>query len=165
MNRKNIAYKKFVGSKLDSDFGAFLDLSDESNVRNEEPYNSFISKTGEDLRSNPKKFWTLINSMRGCKGLPSFMKYQDQTISDDEEQCNLFAKFFQQVYVKTSNTAVCTVPRDELFEPSSLLFTREELYSGFLKLDHSFNHSFNQLEKMLLYLRSLNLCAIRLHQC
>lgn len=94
-NRKSRAYKPFVRSGSQVDLDAFLLMKNEFATLNQEAYDAYIRRTEDSHKKNPKRFWNLVNSKRGAKGLPKSMQYHDHASSSDQEKCNMFSKFFQ----------------------------------------------------------------------
>lgn len=81
------------------DFLTFFSLAEEFNVLNQVVYKAYITRVGDDLKTNPKKFWNLINSKRKSNQLPKCMFFE-KSASNDAGKSNLFADFFQSVYVQ-----------------------------------------------------------------
>lgn len=81
-------------------------------------YNRHVKNLQENLRRNPKQFWSFVNGKRRENGLPSSMILEDSVANNEREKCNLFAHHFQQVFNRYSataiqvNEAVDGVPRD-----------------------------------------------------
>lgn len=138
-NRKNRAYKSYASSGLIEDFEAFSLLNEEFNVMNLHAYNSYVIRTGSNLKRNPKKFWNLVNSKRNTNGLPKTMFLGDVSTSDTTEKCNLFAKFFQDVYSAPSNQSPrLFAAREDIFDPlSTLKLDESEIVTGLQKLKSS----------------------------
>ncbi|XP_053690885.1 uncharacterized protein LOC128739423 [Sabethes cyaneus] len=61
-------------------------------------YKSYVLRIQTDLRRNPKKFWTFVNSKRKCSSVPSDVYLDDTESSSESDSCELFASFFSSVF-------------------------------------------------------------------
>lgn len=135
-NVKNRAYKTYLSTLTDTDFSIFSDLCAEFQARNESAYASYISRSGDKLRKDPKTFWNLVNSRRKSNVLPKCMNFGDRSCTTDADKCDLFAEFFQSVYVQPTVPLIkSTVPREDLFDPQCLSFELDDIREGIMKLN------------------------------
>lgn len=77
-NVKNRAHHKFIDTQTEMDFMTFFSLSEEFNDMNQVAYKAYITRVGVDLKTNPKKFWNLINSKRKSNQLPKCIFFLTQ---------------------------------------------------------------------------------------
>ncbi|XP_062541593.1 uncharacterized protein LOC134209614 [Armigeres subalbatus] len=81
-------------------------------------YKQYVRRKQDDLRRNPKKFWSFVNSKRQENGLPTSMYLGDGLANNLDEKCALFAEQFSSVFTNNiltaeeTNAAIHTVPRD-----------------------------------------------------
>lgn len=61
-------------------------------------YSYYVRRRQNDLKRNPKRFWTFVNEKRKVNGFPSVMSYGTETASSSAEICNLFASHFSSVF-------------------------------------------------------------------
>lgn len=135
-NQKNRAYRTYISTLNDRDFQRFITLSEEFRTKNLSAYDSYVFRTGEHLKKDPKKFWHMINSKRKSSTLPKRLYLDGRSGTSDAIKCDLFAEFFQSVYVPpVSCDARSIVSRPDLFDPLCLHFQLDEVYDGLLKLD------------------------------
>ena len=76
----------------------FVLASNEYRCYNKFLYKQYVTRTEQNLRCNPKGFWTFVNTKRNETGLPSSMFLDNSTASSCEEKCSLFAKHFSSVF-------------------------------------------------------------------
>ena len=69
-------------------------------------YNRYVRRMQEQLRRNPKQFWTFVKSKRKDAGLPRAMVYAGRSATNAQEKCELFASHFKTAFnsVLASNT-------------------------------------------------------------
>lgn len=89
-NARNNAAKK--------DRNLFRFLRSEFNALNLLSYKQYIEKTQIEIKSNPKTFWTFINSKKKSNGFPSIMNYDNIDSSSPQTIVDMFADFFKSVY-------------------------------------------------------------------
>lgn len=135
-NRKTNAYRKYAKSGLIGHHELFRHLRrDFVNYRNA-LYKDFISKTQEDLRRRPKKFFSYVNSKRKHSGLPTSVSFEGKSSSSVLESCQLFADYFGTVYKSD------IVERDLFLPPGAdhedcFQFSVEEIYNELITLKPS----------------------------
>lgn len=65
-------------------------------------YETYKRITEENIKKNPKYFWTYVNSKKLSSGLPQKLTYKDISSSDGVTICNLFNEYFTSVFVDPS---------------------------------------------------------------
>ena len=76
----------------------YCDLRKKLKTYSKLAYQSFIEKTENEIKTNPKSFYKYINEKRKTDKLPSKMFYKNTESSDPENIANLFADFFCDIY-------------------------------------------------------------------
>jgi hypothetical protein len=61
-------------------------------------YKVYIDSIEGSIRTDPKKFWSHVNSIKNSKGVPGRMSYLNNQFQDPNDIVNAFADFFQQCY-------------------------------------------------------------------
>lgn len=142
-NAKNKAHKKFKDSNCELNRLRFIQLRDDFDTLHKFLYNQYIFKIESSLRSNPKSFWLYLNSLRKSSGFPSSMEFEGVKSNNTLESCNLFAKFFQNVFEIYSNGS-----SNNTFHLNSLhhnviddpVITAEDVLNAISQLKPSFNY-------------------------
>lgn len=58
----------------------------------------FLMRIEHRIISDPKRFWTFVNSRRKSSGFPKTLAFNGTTAATVSDICNLFADFFESVY-------------------------------------------------------------------
>ena len=136
-NKKNKAYKKYIASKTSSDYRAYAKLRRKLLRSTKVNYRKYIIDMQNNLATDPKKFWTYVNSKKKTHGFPSSMSYNNVQCSSPKDICENFACFFESVYVSDSSQ----VPSVSLFNNniniSTLCLSYECILEALLNLDES----------------------------
>ncbi len=118
--------------------GRFCDLRSNFKVIHRIKYNQYIEKIEENIKNDPRSFFRYANFKRNSNGYPSSLFYGSQTARDTLDIANLFAKFFQSVYVEDLDPRPMRSSEivDENSRKVSLIqFTEEAVEKAILQLD------------------------------
>lgn len=100
---KNKLHRKFKKSNSPANYETYKVHRSHTSYLIKHDYERFISRTEENVKSNPKLFWSFINSKRSSiKGIPNRVSLDGVLADDPFDTCNLFADFFSSVYVQYS---------------------------------------------------------------
>jgi Reverse transcriptase (RNA-dependent DNA polymerase) len=105
--QKKIAHMLFKSSGDPYDYLQFSQLRDACRVCRQTCYNVYTSNMVHELPTNPKKFWTHINSLKKSYTFPNQMYLSESVGNGSGEVSNLFAEYFSTVY---RNDVVQTLP-------------------------------------------------------
>ncbi|XP_058825284.1 uncharacterized protein LOC131685516 [Topomyia yanbarensis] len=83
----------------------FTFASNEYRCYNKLLYKRYVNRMQNNLRRNPKGFWSFVNTKRKETGLPSRMLYDGEEATTTVAKCTLFARFFSSVFSTDSPTA------------------------------------------------------------
>ncbi|XP_075163312.1 uncharacterized protein LOC142235944 [Haematobia irritans] len=101
-NLRNRHYKNFSGCTYDQNL--YLHYKREFNFLNKFLYNQYVMSFGDSVKTNPKRFWSFINSRRMSSSLPSVMYYNGD-VSESALSCaNMFRDFFCSNFSSDDNT-------------------------------------------------------------
>lgn len=96
--QKSVAYRKFCKSRSDDNYKSFSDLRRKFKILHRKDYLNHLTDLGQGFKSDPKSFWSYINSKRGASRLPATMHFQDRSSSEPSEVCGFFSEYFKSVY-------------------------------------------------------------------
>lgn len=117
----------------------FLSLSKEFATLRDQSYNKYLVNTEEMLISNPKKFWNYVKSRKKTSGYPSMMSKGTRKSSNPIETCDLFADFFESVYVSDSDDSSDLSTKFDHLEKridiGSISLTTEDVVGHLLNID------------------------------
>ncbi|XP_055527385.1 uncharacterized protein LOC129720000 [Wyeomyia smithii] len=106
-------------------------------------YKSYVLSVQANLRRNPKKFWSFVNSKRKSSAIPSEVFFNESTSSTESDACKLFATFFSSVFAsdpvtaQTAENAVQNVPANcvdlDVFEitPEMIIAAAKKLKTSY----------------------------------
>lgn len=97
-NRKRSVGRKAAKTKQPCDKDAYNKLNFEFVRANQLAYEQYMKNIGEKLKTDPAKFWTVIDKKRNCNGLPETMTLGDKTAQGCDETANLLASHFSSVF-------------------------------------------------------------------
>lgn len=66
-------------------------------------YNKFIASTENNIKSDPKKFWSYVNQKRKVSCIPGRMIYDNTVLSSSQDIVNAFASQFDSVFSASVN--------------------------------------------------------------
>lgn len=106
-NVRNKRYKTLCKERRDSticqpstnEFN-FINAKHEYESHRNHLFSEFLREQAEKAKNDPKTFWRHINNQRKSNSIPATMKYGDKTATTDTEKAQLFAEFFESVYVQ-----------------------------------------------------------------
>jgi hypothetical protein len=102
-------------------------------------YDQYIKKIESNIKTVPRSFFKFADMKRNTSGYPSTMFLEDQTARDPQEIANLFANFFQSVYVKDDDPSISMTTPDcadqNQHKVSLIQFTETAVHEAILELD------------------------------
>ena len=88
-------------------------------------YNNYMNKLTPDFKSNPKWFWSYVNSLNKRTSIPSIMCIDDVLVSDPQTIVQSFARYFSSSFTNTSGNPNSTSV-DYSLNPN-LLFVKNDI--------------------------------------
>lgn len=111
-NRRSKAYKRYRASIGTIDEAKckieFYAIRNEFENMQRVAYDRYIEKTQELLKADPSKFWKYVNSTKNTTGYPSMMYRGNDRCHTPNGISNLFADFFESVYVSDVDDGALT---------------------------------------------------------
>lgn len=112
-------------------------------------YNAYLfaqykSRTEQNLRSNPKQFWSFVNTKRNEDGLPTSMYLDELSADSASDKCELFAMQFKRAFndyaspASQIDRALQDTPQD-VFSYDMFHVSEEEVIGAIGKLKFSYN--------------------------
>lgn len=111
--RRNLVRRVSAFNNL-SDIAALDATSQEFSALNKTEYDKYVQSTGEQLKQDPRKFWSFIDERRNRKDIPTSMQFGETQSSNTKESADLFANFFSTVFTEPTESVS---PTD--FEPNT----------------------------------------------
>ncbi|XP_046662817.1 uncharacterized protein LOC124355703 [Homalodisca vitripennis] len=63
-------------------------------------HQNYLAETDDSLRSNPKRFWSLLREVRSSTSSPISLRCEDEQAEEPQAIADLFADFFSSAYRK-----------------------------------------------------------------
>ena len=70
----------------------------------DQKYNKYTKDSLDDIRTNPKRFWSFLRSKTKSKHIPYEMKFQGNTSDEPEVVANYFSNFFHSNFTDVHST-------------------------------------------------------------
>lgn len=139
-NRMNRQYRKYFTTNSHYNLVNYLVAKNKFTVKNQQCYESYLSRMRNKLNYNPRAFFSFVNSKRRSTGFPTYLKNGDKESSTDTEIANLFADFFQSTYT-LSNPLTSNYPYNiqEYNVIPNILLTYHEVWNGLKSLKPNFS--------------------------
>ena len=100
--KKKAALRKYCKNRTLTLRDHYVRLNQRYKNLNHRCHNNYQLRIQRKLKSNPKTFWKHFNDQRRESGLPSTMILGDDTGSNPDDICRMFASKFSSMYVQES---------------------------------------------------------------
>ena len=102
MKNKHKAYERYKKCRCIENYNVFQKLRAEFKTEKQLAYKQYILKIENEIKDNPNKFWTFLNSKKSLPSLPLNMRYNDTDIDSPLEIVSAFADHFSKSFSKSS---------------------------------------------------------------
>ena len=101
---------------------------------------AYISNLGQDLKSNPKRFWSYYKALNKTNRIPNTILYGNITATDSISKANIFNTFFHSTFNACDNSIYTTVSHplnDSMSVPclSNIMLDSEDVLKALHSLD------------------------------
>ena len=135
-NRRNRAYRSYIRNPSQDNLTRFVQYRNAFMQLNVALHRAHLQYQAELIRSNPSKFWKIVNSRRNTGGIPRIVRHNDLVADDPRSGADLFAGFFESVYA--ANQTPPTLPEGPSCNRiNSHSISREEVHKALTDLDVS----------------------------
>ena len=100
--QRSAALRKYTNRRNPVTKHIFCLVSNEYRAYNRHLYSCYVKRTQDELRENPKRFWSFVNEKRKQHGLPSSMFLKNNVSDNNQTTCDLYARHFSSVFNTTS---------------------------------------------------------------
>lgn len=101
-NQRNKLHKRYVITGCPDIKQQYFQREREFNFLNKFLYKQYLIKIENDIKTNPKSFWTFIRSKKQNMDIPSLMSYNNSSSDNPEDIVNFFAEFFRSNFENSS---------------------------------------------------------------
>lgn len=109
-SEKRKFHRKYLRSGSHLDYLYFCRLRSECKRVRETCWSQFMLDVDREFKNNPKHFWKYVRDLKSAHSLPHSLMYNNEVADDGHSIVNLFKKFFETVYVISSNVSFPNVP-------------------------------------------------------
>lgn len=99
LKEKHKFLKKYKKYKMKCDESTIKLLSKRAKTLEAECYRNYIAQVEGSILDNPKYFWSHMKNLSSTKSIPSNMTFNNITTNSGDEICNLFAAYFQSMFL------------------------------------------------------------------
>lgn len=144
---KDIIYaikKKFSVWKQYKQFNNPRDLEKFKNMRSnikrdiKVAHRQYVSNIENNLKANPKSFWSYINSKKNTSTIPESMIFENTSIDDPQEIVNAFGTFFKSAFNISSEYLAPDVDDINENELQLVELSEDNIYKALRKLKNKF---------------------------
>ena len=139
INSKHKAWNHFQKTRSPQDRKSFNKLRNEATAKVTEAKKTFERKLTSEIKTNPKSFWSYVQSKNKFKqGIGDLEKPDGNLAETDEDKAETLNAFFASVFTKEDVTCIPTCePRVHDKCLDTVIFTTEKVKKAILKLDQS----------------------------
>ena len=152
IKEKECARRTFVktGRNKDSDaYKIFSSLRSEVKAMQSFCHTNYVKQISDNIKDNPKRFWSYVKSLKNSKTLPSVMIYNGDEITTLRDIAKAFCQYFESVF--STNTTV--LPECNMYDVPSFRLshvTPKEMKAEILSLDRHTNSGYDSVPVLLL---------------
>lgn len=137
IREKKIAHKAYKRSNTPEHYREFSVLRARCKWLALESYSQYVGRVEEGIATNVKSFWGFVNARRSEGGLPSTMRLNEKEVSNGDQTVNLFADFFESVYIDHGNEIGYIPPPPVTVDLFEVQLTYDEVLLRLKNLDTS----------------------------
>lgn len=138
-NVRNRLYKKLCSDRLRgvADDRLFMNARNEYEKYRIDAHSNYIRDQEINFRRDPKRFWKFLNGKRKTNEIPDKIYYKDKCAITDVDKSNIFADFFETVYVKhTGDEELSTfIDQRRVHRSNDIVITDEQVHSVLVNMD------------------------------
>lgn len=149
------AHKLFKSTRNPLHYERFSKLRTEFKFLNHFLYENYILKIESEIKCDPKRFFSFIDTKKHTVGFPCSMSYNNETLNNSKQICDGFKQLFSSVYdSECSNTRNANIAKKN----HGITISENDVYIGLLKLDVSKGAGPDGISPLLLKNCAINLC-------
>ena len=101
VNEKERTHRQYVKTgrdKLSPHYARFCYLRTDIKRKQKVRYTQYKKDVSSQIKSNPKRFWSYVKSLRSSNSIPNVMYYRKATLNNHKEIASGFNSFFKSVF-------------------------------------------------------------------
>lgn len=162
-NAKARKFRIWIASRRNADYLIYSRYCKRLRQEKSKAFKSYLARTQNELKHNPKAFWSYVNSKRKSPAIPSIVSFNGCSRSDRSGICNLFADYFESVYSPETSSSVsypngASLEVREFGDIGYLQLACEDVLEALLKLNTRKGKGPDCLPPLLLKMCAYELC-------
>jgi hypothetical protein len=116
LKKKNRAWRRYKTTGSVYDFETFKSLRRCFKTDVAAVYSEYVRRVNNDIKTDPKKFWSFLNSKNNSSSIPASMVYNNATITDPQIIVDSFADHFSKSFTRDAASTIpsASLPYDNL---------------------------------------------------
>ncbi|KAH0818266.1 hypothetical protein GEV33_004525 [Tenebrio molitor] len=116
LKKKNRAWRRYKTTGSVYDFETFKSLRRCFKADVAAVYREYVRRVNNDIKTDPKKFWSFLNSKDNSSSIPASMVYKNATIADPQIIVDSFADHFSKSFTRDAASTLpsASLPYDNL---------------------------------------------------
>ena len=114
IKEKEQARRAFLRNGRDKNWDYFKNFSalrSQINVAQKACHANFVERISDEMKDNPKRFWSYVKTLKKSSDFPSFVTYNGVESSSLKDIVQVFCKYFESVFSAYSNDTFPSCPR------------------------------------------------------
>jgi hypothetical protein len=116
LKKKNRAWRRYKTTGSVYDFETFKSLRRCFKADVAAVYKEYVRRVNNDIKTDPKKFWSFLNSKNNSSSIPASMVFNNATITDPQIIVDSFADHFSKSFTRDAASTLpsASLPYDNL---------------------------------------------------
>jgi hypothetical protein len=116
LKKKNRAWRRYKTTGSVYDFETFKSLRRCFKADVAAVYREYVRRVNNDIKTDPKKFWSFLNSKNNSSSIPASMVFNNATITDPQIIVDSFADHFSKSFTRDAASTLpsASLPYDNL---------------------------------------------------
>lgn len=137
-NLRNKFHKRFLESGNPDSQLMFAHYQREFNFLNKFLYKQYIIEKEDEIKGNPKSFWSFIKSKKQVSDIPTTVKYGDVVAQSCNDSVNLFANFFKSNFDPASSFVTNFSNPLSMVNIGNVVISEDEVFNAIMQIKNSF---------------------------
>lgn len=137
-NLRNKFHKRFINSGDTECQAKFLHYQREFNFLNKFLYKQFIIEKEQEIKSNPKAFWSFIKSKKQSSDIPVTVKFGNNISQSCNDAVNMFASFFNSNFEPPAVSNIAYSSTYTKLDIGYLVISEDEVSDAIFHIKDSF---------------------------
>ena len=125
IKQKHKAHREYIRRGRDKNsrsFRRFCELRREVKILQKSKFHEYVENIGEEMKTNSKRFWSFVKSLKDISSLPSTMFYRGSQYNSHVEIANGFNSFFKSVFkLDSDEIPQCNFRDTDLFRIKTIV--------------------------------------------